>query len=130
MDEFLAMGLRRMNEMEESELLFLSRKFRKCLENNFLVFKRHAFRKHAAHQERRGVLNASFWDVMSTGLSHYATDKVKEHAKSIRDAVHVLLANEEFVTAITYGPNDPRKVKLRFEMVMDAFEEALGAYRD
>ena len=70
MDSFLADCLRKMNTLPES-LPNLSLQLRTTLDNNFNLFGKHAFRKHAPGQEIRNVLNASLWDVMSTGLSRY-----------------------------------------------------------
>lgn len=129
MDDFLAKCLRRMNEIDVAELSRLSRRFRRGLENNHMLFGEHAFRK-SREPHRRSVLNASFWDVMSTSLCRYRRDRVEAHADALRDAVHRLLNDEEFNTAITYGPNDSRKVKHRFQAARSAFKEVLGAHTD
>ncbi len=130
MDDFLARSLRRMNAMESALLSELSEEFRRGLVNNFTLFERHAFRKHKAGQENRTVLNASFWDVMSTGLSRYEERRVSACAETLRQCVYCLLDDEEFNTAITYGPNDARKVKTRFNMARQALREALGDLTD
>ena len=130
MDDFLARSLRDMNNMTNAVLEDISSNFRNGLRNNLLLFKRQAFRKHLPGQERRAVLNASLWDVMSTGLSHYTHAEVRTHAAGLRKAVYRLLKDEDFDTAISYGPNDPKKVKTRFEMAKEAFREVLGDYAD
>jgi hypothetical protein len=53
-----------------------------------------------------------------------------ECAAPLCQAVYRLLGDEEFVTAITYGPNDARKVKRRFQMTRGKFEEILDAHTD
>ena len=126
MDEFLAESLRIMNRQSDEYLSRLGTAFRRGLENNFALFGRHAFRKHTRGQESRGVLNASLWDVMSTGLSHYKKDQVDANADALREAFHGLLEDEEFNTAITYGPNGPRKVRHRFEAAHGMMQEVLG----
>ena len=130
MDGFLANCLRRMNNLGECQLSRLSDEFHRGLANNFMLFGRHAFRKHKPEQERRGVLNASFWDVMSTGLSRYAESKVEACAESLRNAIYGLFHNEEFNDAITYGTNGADKVRRRFRMAQKSFEEVLGAHTD
>ena len=130
MDEFLAESLRNMNKQSDDELSRLSNAFRRGLDNNYLLFGRNAFRKHARKQEWRGVLNASLWDVMSTGLSRYSRERVEAQADSFREAFYSLLEDEAFNTAITYGPNGPRKVHHRFEAAGNMIEEALGAPAD
>ena len=130
MDDFLANCLRHMNKLEKSRLSRLSDEFHRSLVNNFMLFGRHAFRKHEPEQEWRGVLNASFWDVMSTGLSHYAAERVEACAEPLRQAIYELFDNDSFNDAITYGPNNARKVRTRFEMTRRKFKEILGAYTD
>ena len=130
MDDFLANCLRYMNNMEEAQLLQLSDEFHRGLSNNRLLFDRHAFRKHTPEQERRSVLNASLWDVMSTGLSHYLEDRVEACAEVLRQAIYILLDDEEFNTAISYGTNDTKRVGYRFRETQRIFKEILDAHSD
>lgn len=123
MDDFLARSLRRMNTMETALLSELSENLRRGLVNNFNLFDRHAFRKHRPGQESRSVLNASFWDVMSTGLSRYEEHRVTECAAQLCQVIYDLLDDHEFNIAITYGPNGAKKVKTRFAMVREALRE-------
>ena len=126
MDEFLAKGLKKMNATPDS-LPALSFEFRRSLENNFNLFGKHAFRKHNSGQETRSVVNASLWDVMSTGLSRYQMNLVRERADTLRAAFFRLMEDENFLGAITYGPNDPKKVRYRFRVAAGMFEEVFGA---
>lgn len=130
MDDFLANCLRYMNDMEEAQLLQLSDEFHRGLANNFMLFGRHAFRKHEPGQDWRTVLNASLWDVMSTGMSCYSTERIEACANPLRKAVYRLFKNEEFNIAITYGPNNAKRVRTRFEMTRGIFEEILDAHTD
>ncbi len=128
MDDFLAQGLKHMNGLSDMKLNKLAAEFRTTLANNYAVFEKHAFRKHTDPTASRSVLNASLWDVMSTGLSLYSEQYVETNAKSLRDAFYALMQNQEFVTCITYGPNDPRKVRGRFAQAEQMFQEVLGAH--
>ena len=130
MDEFLAHCLTKMNNAAESELSQLSDEFHRGLFNNLVLFDRHAFRKHNREQERRSVLNASLWDVMCTGLSYHADDQVKAYAEPLREATYKLLEDTEFNNTITYGTNDTRRVRRRFEITVQIFEEILGAHQN
>ena len=130
MDDFLAKGLRKMNRMSEMELSRLSEQFRRSLANNYKVFKEHAFRRHSLGQTRRSRLNVSFWDVMSTGLSHYTPDYVAQSVENLHVSVLDLLSNEDFIVTITYGPNDEKKVRARFELSRQLFTETLGVQAD
>lgn len=126
MDQFLAAGLQSMNR-DPRLLERLSLDFRNSLSNNLHLFGKHAFRKHKGKHGSRSVLNASLWDVMSTGLSRYDQPIVTYYAASLRAAFYRLMDDEEFVGAITYGPNDPKKVNYRFAAVRTVFGEVTGA---
>lgn len=126
MDEFLAKSLEMMNASDHGFLDDLSRKFRLSLENNYHLFGRHAFRKHEPNQTERNIINASLWDVMSTGLLRYPRDLVKEREDQFRTAFYALLKDEAFNDAITYSPNSTNKVKRRFEMAEKMFREVFS----
>ena len=126
MDEFLARALKGMNAAPWS-LPELSARFRTSLENNSRLFGKHAFRKHSPNQDWRSVLNASLWDVMSTGLSRYSTPRVEECADELRSGFFHLMEDDDFRNAITYGPNDPKKVRYRFSAAERMLEEVFGA---
>ncbi len=123
MDDFLAEGLKDMNKLGKEDLGKLSAAFRCGLANNFKVFEKHAFRKHFEAQEGRSVLNASLWDVMSTGLARYPEHVVEAHANDLRSQFYGLMEDDEFIKAITYGPNDTKRVRYRFEITESIFEE-------
>ena len=125
MDDFLAMALKGMNSGSVA-LESLSSQLRTTLSNNLHLFGKHAFRKHKRGQDWRSVLNASLWDVMSTGLSRYTEPVVKYHTDALRDKFYELMDDESFITAITYGPNDPKKVAYRFSAVRTALNEVFG----
>ena len=127
MDDFLAQGLKLMNKLSSDDLNKLSAQFRTGLQNNFKVFEQHAFRKHSKRTHSRSMLNASLWDVMSTVLSRYPENIVEARADEVRSAFYSLMANDEFITSITYGTNDARKVAYRFAETKAAFKEVLNA---
>ena len=128
MDDFLAAGLRKMNDSEPESLERLSLDFRTGLGNNLQLFGKHAFRKHKPdYGNRRSVINASLWDVMATGLSRYNEALVKYYAEPLKDAFYGLMDDAAFLDAITYGPNDPRKVERRFSAVRKMLERLLSA---
>ena len=126
MDEFLAGSLTKMNA--EPELLpSLSQQLRTTLTNNLLTFDRHAFRKHEPEQDYRNVINASLWDVMSTGLSRYPRQIIEERSAAIRKGFYRLMEDHDFTDSITYGTNGVRQVRSRFAMAEAMFKDAFGA---
>lgn len=125
MDDFLARVLKRMNKMDSHQLASLSKGFHSGLENNFIVFGRHAFRRHTPSQQHRNVLNASLWDVMSTGLSFYSRDQVVERKQRLREAFYNLLDDEDFDASITKGTSDRKQVRYRFAATRKMLTETL-----
>ena len=126
MDNFLADALIEMNRMDEKYLAELSAQFRTALKNNFCVFEQHAFRKRQRDQEHRSVINASMWDVMTTGLSRIDTHTVSTRADALREGVYRLMEDDDFIASITYGTNDTRRVTARFEIAEGLFKEVFG----
>ena len=127
MDDFLAQALKHMNNLEPGALDRLAGRLRTGLANNLNVFGKHAFRKHIEGQESRSVLNASLWDVMSTGLSHYPESVVETRADNLRAAFYLLMYDDDFIKAITIGSNDMKRVRYRFMVTRSMFQEVLGA---
>lgn len=127
MDGFLARALTHMNQLPPEGLAAMSADFRRSLRNNFAVFGEHSFRKHRPGQERRGVLNASLWDVMSTGLSNISEDAVLQRKDVLLSRFYALMDDEPFVRSITYGPNSANQVRHRFEVMQRTLTEVFDA---
>lgn len=127
MDEFLARALIQMNGFQKERLANLSAEFRNALANNLLVFGEHSFRKHEPGRERRSVVNASLWDVLSTGLAVVREADVRARAEALRRSFHALMRDEEFVRAITYSPNSPGQVRHRFDVMRRTLVEVFDA---
>ena len=130
MDDFLAETLKRMNQLKKPDLETLSTRLRVGLANNLMVFGNHAFRKHFEGQEYRNTINASLWDVMLTGLARYEESQVAARADELRESFYRLLNVPDFEDAITYGTNQVKRVRQRFESAEEMFREVFGAYPD
>jgi len=127
MDGFLARALTHMNQLTKEALVSLSHDFRRSLQNNLAVFGEHSFRKHRPGQERRGVLNASLWDVMTTGLCAIPEATVKERSDALLSRFYALMDDEGFNRSITYGPNSAKQVRHRFEVLRRTLTEVFDA---
>jgi hypothetical protein len=112
------------------ELENLSSKFRTSMKNNLTVFGEHAFRKHFPDKEGRSAINASLWDVLSTGLSHYPEQLVQTKAEKLKAEIYRLFSDEEFIDAITLGTNQANRVRERFQKIESVLKEVLGDYSD
>jgi len=126
MDHFLADGLRRMNSMNSDNREALRKRFRQSLVNNYAVFHQHAFRKHHDGQDNRSVINASLWDVMTTGLSRLSKEQVLGKADILRRHFFELLNDPTFNKAITYGTNGSIRVNERFGLAKSMFNEVFN----
>lgn len=128
MDAWLAGGLVELNKASETDRLALRQRFRRGLRNNLTVFGRHTFRKPPrAESGRRSLINASLFDVMSTGLANYDESLVVLRQKRLWRALRDLMKNADFVRAITYGPNSPKEVRTRFELTGAILREVFDA---
>ncbi len=127
MDEFLARALTHMNSLANEQLVDLSDEFRNTLRNNLYVFGEHAFRKHWPGQDRRSILNASLWDVMSTGLALVPENQVQDRANELRTRFCALMDDKPFIDSITYGTNTPKQVHHRFEVMRQTLSEVFDA---
>ena len=130
MDDFLAQVLKLMNDQDEKDLDTLSAHFRISMRNNYNVFGQHAFRKSMRNPTgKRTVINASIWDVMSTGLSQYPEEVVTEYAEDLKDALSGLMAEEELSISISTGTNEVKKVRYRFSVVREMLKDVLEKSR-
>ena len=134
MDLFLANALKMINARPNLRHA-LGEGLRASLSNNQCVFGVHAFRKHRPGAERRSVLNASLWDVMSTGLANIPSELLKDRLADFREAFYALLDQPDFERSITYGPNTPKQVRYRFDtaysMLAQLFPEiTIAEYSD
>ena len=126
MDQFLGECLKKMNQQPEL-LPPLSEQLEQTLTNNIYLFGRHAFRKHEPEQGYRNVINASLWDVLSTGLSRYSLREVVKCSEAVREGFYQLLQNGEFGYSVTYGTNGVKQVRSRFALAQAMLEDVFGA---
>lgn len=126
MDEFLAEGLKAVNEWTDDRLQRLRDLFRASMQNNEVLFGAHAFRKFKNPEDRRAVINASLWDVASTLLAGYTDSTLQRDREAFLKKYKDLLVEEEFEEAITRGPSDKSKVDYRFRKFDHAVREVYG----
>jgi len=121
MDAFLAGTLKRMNDLPESELDSLGKKFETSMTNNQIVFERYAFRRHVNHEERRSVINAALFDIWSVTMTQYSEECVREHKQEFLTIFYALMTDEDFKDMISIATNSVRKVRGRFELMESKF---------
>ena len=126
MDSFLAATLVKMNGLDVAGLTALGKALDRALRNNRSLFGRNAFRKHVPGQEMRGIINASLWDVMTTGMSDYSETEVRARAEPLRDSFFSLLQDNDFAHSITYSTNSRKQVLHRFTTAHGAIRAAFN----
>lgn len=126
MDGFLAQALNKMNSLSETHIEKLRSEFRTSMRNNYCVYGKHAFRKHSSPYDGRSVINASLWDVMSTGLSRYSEALVDANKNKLQIRLYELFEQYSFSEAISLGTNQVSRVRVRFEKVNNMLKEVLG----
>ncbi len=126
MDDFLARALKKMNKLSENQLEELANQLRTSLINNKRVFGEQAFRKIDLAKDKRSVVNASLWDVMSTGLSIYPENIVEARSELLFSSFIQLIKNPDFNTSITYATNDKKRVDDRFALAQKMLKEVFG----
>ncbi len=124
MDDWLARGLKELEKLTSADKEELSAKLRRGLLNNFTVFAQHAFRKHRGPEQRRGIINASIFDVMMSELSTRDEASVASSAEAVRAAFMKRMTDEDFQRAVTYGTNKANAVRKRFEIASAMMAEA------
>ena len=122
MDDFLADALREMNTNPEW-IPKLEQSLENALQNNLNLFSKHAFRKHRPGQGYRNVINASLWDVMSTGLCKYSPQELEGRSSEVVMGFHKLMDDDDFIYSITYATNSVKQVNKRFEMAEEMFRD-------
>lgn len=127
MDKWLADGLIRLKDLSSEHREHLRARFRRTLANNFAVFGKHAFRKHRTPDQPRSIINASLFDVMAQGLADHSEQAVTACSDLLREALYTLFDDAKFNKAITYGPNTPKEVRTRFEMISTKLREVFRA---
>jgi len=122
MDDFLAETLEKMNKMKPSQLDEMSDSFRRSMVNNYLVFGKHAFRRHSHDDASRSVINAALFDVFSVLMSRHETAYIEERVSEIKKRFYSLMANEDFSMSITLSTNSVRNVVQRFRIATEIFQ--------
>ncbi|MEN6350365.1 MAG: DUF262 domain-containing protein [Syntrophomonas sp.] len=125
MDVFLASNLEAMNNLSKSAFDNLSQEFERSMKINCMLFGKHAFRKSLAYKSAyagRTVINIALFDVCSVLFATMKENIAEENADRLRDSISMLINDEAFSQAITYGTNGLAQVKTRFQMMKMAIE--------
>lgn len=130
-DEFLRQAMHELNRISEAERERLRDDFARSMSAARIIFGEHAFRKRYPGQRRRSPINKALFESVSVNLacrSDHDLGILLERRLSVVEEMAKLLARvPEFERAISVGTGDVAKVRLRFYLVDQLFEEAINA---
>ncbi|MBF0438257.1 MAG: DUF262 domain-containing protein [Magnetococcales bacterium] len=125
-DLFMAKTLEYMNQLSSAELDDLRKSFDDSMNNNMMLFGKHAFRKSIRDLTGyRTVLNISLFDVCAVVLSEISTELVKGHAEAIKNSFADLLLHHDFLKTITSATTNKKNVRDKFEMMRKSLQDAI-----
>ncbi len=125
LDDYLARTLKNMNSLTDIEREQMTARFQQSMGNNYLVFGKHAFRKHSPDQPSRNVINIALFDVFSVYLADYSEFMIAEKKDVLQQVFFALLEDEDFKSSISLGTNQRKKVQTRFTIAGKAISEAM-----
>jgi hypothetical protein len=129
-DGFLRQAMHQINSMGAGEVEDLRHRFLRAMEAGRHVLGEHAFRKRFRGVNRRSPVNKALFEAQSVTLSGYTDEEIltfiSRRAK-VEEGFLDLMDDTDFVTAISSGTGDVRKVRLRFRMLDQMFREVLNA---
>lgn len=127
MEDFLALALKRMNELSDDELNQLMVLFEKSMFLNNKIFGEHAFRKSAGSPvayASRTIINVSLFDVFSVIFAKNSVVFDSFERDELSVFMYRLLSNDDFNNAISYSTNSARQVRKRFECAINEMRES------
>jgi len=127
MDDFLTETNRRFDNKDtvsDRKMRQLARSFDVAMENAYMLFGEHAFRKWPTTSDDLYPINRALFDTWSVLLADQAPDELHPRKASIlRRTRQLMTEDDEFIAAISTGTSSPGRVSLRFKRVSDILEK-------
>lgn len=119
MDTFLertTSALDNPQEVSDVKLQELRAAFGRSMENCYLVFGQHAFRKWPVGSDFRNPINRPLFETWSIALSRYgAGDLARRREEIVERARTAMWLDRSYLDSITSSTGDSMKVRIRFE---------------
>jgi hypothetical protein len=129
-DDFLRVAMRQVNKLDPAEIAALRSDFNRAMDAAHQVFGGHAFRKRYPNQERRSPINKALFEAIAVNLARFSAEDIKalnqRKAEVVYNFSELLDQRPEFDRAISVATGDPAKVRLRFNVVHQLFEDVLN----
>ncbi len=119
-DAFLAKAMRRINQMDDTELGDLRQRFFEMLNQARAVFGDYAFRKFYEVGGKRYPINKALFESWAVSLMPYNLDVLTERRDEIiREFVRVMNEDEDFIKAISRSTGSVTSVHKRFGTIQE-----------
>lgn len=126
MDQFLGEALSNLNKVSRSRIDELKKIFTNSMEVCYTIWEENCFRKYQQiQQDRRNVINAALFDVISIKMTDYTVSQVRQHKEIFKEILAELFTDDRFLRSISSATNGLKQVRTRFEFVTKAFQEIL-----
>lgn len=129
-DSFLNKAMADINKMSDEEREHLRRQFERTMVIAWDIFGTDAFRKRYSERASRQPINKPLFESWSVNLSQLSDAQVqilKERKELLRKNFIALMNNPDrkFNEAISLATGDPKKVRLRFEVIEQLIKDVL-----
>ncbi|MDE0632908.1 MAG: DUF262 domain-containing protein [Caldilineaceae bacterium] len=132
LDSFLSEQMQKINQRGEEDPNFLEDlrdDFKRTMRVATRIFGDWAFRKYIPDSKRRPQVSKALFEAWSVNLDSLSEKDVKtlcERKDVLMGKFSSLMTDDEFMKAISYGTDHPRRVHCRFNSVKEIVLETLG----
>lgn len=124
-DTFLTDALKRLSETSVGQRKALTQRFTAAAITAHGIFGEHAFRKSLPGYPRRAPINKALFECVMVSLANLALADRKallDNPEPVLERFGDLLANPNFLSAVSQGTGDVIKTRLRHRLAREAFD--------
>lgn len=126
-DNFLILGLKKINQYSQEQLIALGEEFRSIMTLCYDIFGKYAFRKVSLETKRRSPINKAIFEIWSHclyNLTESQRRKLRQNKDIVRETYWNLLEDKKYSTVIKAG--DKSSMLSRINMTKTMLEELLN----
>lgn len=133
LDSFLNEQMQQINQRGETDPRFLDelrRDFRRTMKAARRIFGDWAFRKYMPQTTRRPQVSKALFEAWSVNLDILSDREINtlfECKDELMERFSSLMTDDEFMKAISYSTDHPRRIHCRFDRIKEIVQETLGA---
>lgn len=133
LDSFLNDQMQQINQKGEEDPYFLEelrRDFKRTMKAATRIFGDWAFRKYIPHAKRRPQVSKALFEAWSVNLDILNDNEICqlfERKETLMEKFSSLMTDDEFMKAISFSTDHPRRVHCRFNRIKEIVQETLDA---